>query len=154
MRVDHPILSATGVRGIRWTARSLAAVGILFSGFAVLSAFSEGGTGAAIAIRPGGRSIRHMRTVNPTGHFQFRFRFCVVFSRRGSRLPVGSGGGSHPSCERRRSGPLVGILAAGPDEAPTWHWSDQLIERTRKHQGSIDIADYPAIPASLMSPMG
>ena len=43
MRVDHPILSATGVRGIRWTARSLAAVGILFRGFAVLSAFSEGG---------------------------------------------------------------------------------------------------------------
>jgi len=43
MQVTYPTLKARIVTGIRWTARSLAALGILFCGFALLSFIVEGG---------------------------------------------------------------------------------------------------------------
>ncbi len=43
MRVHYPIVTATGTKVTRWTARSLAAIGILICGFATVGMMFEGG---------------------------------------------------------------------------------------------------------------
>ena len=43
MRVHYPIVTATGIKVTRWTARSLAAIGILICGFATVDMLFEGG---------------------------------------------------------------------------------------------------------------